>query len=314
MSKRVFDPTWWLDAPNKLRKTVAHRRRQALEAARREQFRDGGVVNPAPVFVVGCSRSGTTIVKKTLALSPELNALPGELFGFWSDVIDPARRGWDSDAATADDASDAVRDRCREHYYAKMGSGRFIDKTCINGFKVPFLQAIWPDARFVYLRRDGRDNVSSMINGWRRHEQFQLYQLPVSTGLEGIPEGRWCFFLEPGWREVLNTNLATVCAHQWVGINQALLDAKTAVDPERWVELRYEDLFERPDAMFAEAFECLDLPYTDAIRRQCREIAGTRVSIAGSAPARAKWRRENPQAIESILPAIEGMMARLGYR
>ena len=131
--------------------------------------------------------------------------------------------------------------------------------------------------------------------------------------MEGIPEGLWCFFLQPGWRDVLGQSLAKVCAHQWVSINQALLDARPQVAPERWIELRYEDLFERPEAMFEEAFERLDLPYDASMRAHCRNIADNKVSLAGTAPAPQKWKTQNREAIESILPDIEEMMQRLGY-
>lgn len=310
---RYLDPAWWADVPSKLHKTTSHYAKRSLEASRRARWRRNRVVTPAPVFVVGCSRAGTTIVKKTLARSAELTSIPAESFDFWGSVVNPANRGWDSDVATVEDATPAIIDRCREHYYGKLGGGRFLDKTCINGFKVPFLQAIWPDARFVYLRRDGRDNINSLIHGWQRYEQFKLYQLPVKTGLEGIPEGLWCFFLEPGWRDVLGSNLAKVCAHQWVSINQALLDARPQVDPSRWIELRYEDLFHRPEAMFEEAFERLELRYDDDMRAHCRNIADNKVSLAGTAPAPEKWKTQNREAIESILPDIAEMMQKLGY-
>ena len=116
-----------------------------------------------------------------------------------------------------------------EFFFRKLGSGRFIEKTCINGFKVPLLNALWPHACFVYLHRDGRDNVNSLIEGWRHHDEFALYELPVVHGIEGIPERTWCFFLQPGWREVLGRPLEEVCAHQWVAINEAILAASSLV-------------------------------------------------------------------------------------
>jgi len=36
--------------------------------------------------------------------------------------------------------------------------------------------------------------------------------------------------------------LEEVCAHQWVAINEAILASRELVSPERWIELRYEDI------------------------------------------------------------------------
>jgi hypothetical protein len=310
---RYLDLAWWSDMPNKVYKTSAHYERLTIEAARTVYWRVRRPSVPPPVILVGCSRAGTTVVHDTIAHSRALKAFRYEPRYFWQGLFDPAQRGWMSDGATAEDATPEVRRKVHEFYFKKLGGGRFLEKTCINGFKIPLLDALWPDAYFVHLHRDGRDNISSLINGWRRYEQFALYELPVDTHIEGIPERTWCFFLEPGWRDALGRPLEEVCAHQWVAINEAILASRELVPPERWIELRYEDIFTRPVEMFREVFERVDLPFNAEMHAYCRSLASHGVSLIGSAPAPGKWHRQNPEAIERILPIIAPTMSKLGY-
>lgn len=308
-----LDLEWWSDVPNKIRKTSAYYKRASVEMARTAYWRVWRPSVTPPVILVGCSRAGTTVVHDTIAHSSALKSFPHEPRQFWQHLFDPAQRGWVSDGAMAEEATPDIRERVYEFYYRKLGAGRFLEKTCINGFKIPLLHALWPEAHFVYLHRDGRDNISSLINGWRQHELFGLYELPVETHIEGVPERTWCFFLEPGWREVLGRPLEEVCAHQWVAINEAILSASDLIAPERWTQVRYEDIFTRPVAMFEHLFERLGLPFDAEMRAYCSSLGGRGVSLIGSAPGPGKWRQHNPEAIERILPVITPTMSKLGY-
>ncbi|MBK7216095.1 MAG: sulfotransferase [Candidatus Promineofilum sp.] len=45
---------------------------------------------------------------------------------------------------------------------------RLLEKTPENCLRLPFLQALFPDARVLFLVRDGRANVHSLLEGWRQ--------------------------------------------------------------------------------------------------------------------------------------------------
>ena len=83
------------------------------------------------------------------------------------------------------------------------------------------------------------------------------------------------------------------------------------IPASQWIHLRYEDIFERPVAMFREAFERLSVPFTPELRARCENLRPT--SIVKGKPKPQKWRDHNPQAIERILPTIAPMMRELGY-
>jgi hypothetical protein len=273
---------------------------------------------PDPLFVIGCSRSGTTITFETLAASGAFLNFGCEIPQFWNGLHGPHSNGWESEAAGADDARPEHRDAALRFFYQRLGAGPVLDKTCINTLRVPYLQRLFPDARFVFIHRDGRDNVSSMIDGWRLGRTdggFGLEKFfgpsPEPVAINGGEFREWHFFLPPGWRAYNGASLEEVCAFQWSSANRLALDAKERIPRDQWIELRYEDLFERPVAMFRELFARLDLPFTEAMRARCANLQPT--SIVKGAPRKDKWKEHNREAIERILPAIAPLQQRLGY-
>ena len=290
---------------------------RALYFAAREAwwpvFRPGG---DKPIFVVGCSRSGTTVTYETLAIASELRSFGYELPQFWNGLSGPCTNDWASEAAGADEAKSEFRSAALKYFYARLGSGRTLDKTCINVMRVPFLNTLFPDAQFVYIHRDGRDNVSSMMDGWR-DGRFALSQFlgpfPEEVRINDGEFTEWHFFLPPGWRDHNRASLEEVCAYQWVMANNLALDAGEAIPPQRWIRVRYEDIFDRPVELFRGVYERLGLPFTDDIASHCASMGSRPTSIVSGMPARSKWRQRNPEAVERILPMLEPVMKRLGY-
>lgn len=273
---------------------------------------------PDPVFVIGCSRSGTTITFETLAASGAFLNFGYEIPQFWNRLYGPHGNDWDSEAAGPEHARADHRDAALRFFYQRLGNGAVLDKTCINTMRVGYLHRLFPHARFVFIHRDGRDNVSSMMDGWRYGRTdggFGLEKFfgpsPVPVAINGGEFREWHFFLPPGWRAYNQASLEEVCAFQWMSANRLALEGKASVPEAQWIQVRYEDLFERPVEMFREIFERLALPFNDAMRERCANLQPT--SIVKGAPKKEKWKERNAQAIERILPAIAPMMHRLGY-
>jgi hypothetical protein len=273
---------------------------------------------PDPVFVVGCSRSGTTLTYETLALAPQFLSFGWEIPQFWDGLYGPLNNGWQSEAAGAENARPEHRDAAIRYFYQRLGTGWVLDKTCINVMRIPYLYALFPQAKFVFIQRDGRDNISSMMDGWRYGRtdgRFELSQFfgpfPEQVAINGGEFREWAFFLAPGWQRYNHASLEEVCAFQWTSANRMALDARKHIPSEQWIQLRYEDVFERPVAMFRDAFTQLGIPFTAALEAHCAHLQPT--SVVKGTPKQQKWREHNPKAIERILPTIAPMMRELGY-
>jgi len=275
---------------------------------------------PDPVFVIGCSRSGTTVTFETLAASGHFLHFDYELPQLWDGLYGPLNNGWASEAAGPEHAERAHRERALAYFYARLGAGPVLDKTCINTLRVAYLHKLFPRAKFVFIHRDGRDNISSMIDGWRLGRTdggFGLEKFfgpsPVPVEINGGEFREWHFFLPPGWRDYNRASLEEVCAFQWISANRLALDAARDVPAAQWIQVRYEDIFERPVEMFRTVFERLGLPFDARMEAHCAGLSGRPTSIVKGTPKKQKWKESNPEAIARILPAIAPLMRELGY-
>ncbi len=267
------------------------------------------------VFIVGCSRSGTTAVFKTLSLATGLASLLKESHDFWNDIHPPSENNWESHMLGSEQSNKNDHEAVSRYFYRHVGARRFVDKANQNCFRIPYLNKLFPDAFFVFVKRDGRDNINSLIHGWSRPDEFGAWSqdLPAEVRIDNGAYKRWCFFLFPGWRNYLNTSIEEVCAKQWVEANKSILMAKEEIPCNRWIEIFYEDILNSPKETFQTVFRQLGLPFDEEMKRHCDSMVENPYN-AFSIPRLNKWRDENRVRIEKILPAISETMTDLGYK
>jgi len=272
---------------------------------------------PDPVFIVGCSRAGTSVTYETIRLSRRLLSFGYELPTFWNGLWGPRHNGWHSEGAEAHHADPRHRDAAFRFFYERLGPGWVLDKTCINVLRIPYLHRLFPKAFFIYIHRDGRDNVNSLMEGWKQTPRFALRQflgpLPERVRIDGGRFDDWSFFLPPDWRRFNDAPLERVCAHQWVSANRAALDAEKLVPGDRWIRIRYEDFFVDPVAVFRGVFDRLGLPFEEAVRRRCEALLEHQTSLVSGPPRLEKWKVQNPQAVERVLDVLAPTLRELDY-
>lgn len=293
---------------------------RAAQALHYPSYLLGGKLD-RPVFVLGAPRSGTTLLYRVLRRSPYLaHWQPSEAHEVWELDHHPTLRNWESNVLGAADADDATARRIRRSFYLVAGNHkRFIDKTPRNTLRVPFVDAIFPDAIYVFLQRDGRENVNSLINAWRS-PRYRVYELPEPHRIPGVDPNWWKFVLYPGWQADIAGPLEVVCARQWKFANDYSLDARASIEgggvsdraQGRWVTVRYEDLIDDPSSEVGRIMELLGVPLDDVVRAAARAVSDTPVNVV-TPPERGKWKKENPAEIERIVPLIAATMGRLGY-
>jgi hypothetical protein len=302
------------DFLRKVDKTVRFHTRRALRVARGAWWSMARPPAVQPVFVVGCSRAGTTVVYKVLSEADELGSLSRETHDFWDARHPVAERRWSTHALGIRDASSVDRDHVTRYFFSQTGRHRWVDKNNQNGLCVPYLNALFPDAKFVFVTRHPGDNLASLIEGWSRPEEFATWsgQLEVRVNFEGrsLP---WCFFLAEGWRAYVDRPLEEICAFQYRAMNEALLTAERTLAPERWTRLAYEDLLRAPHEATRQLFARLGLRYDSPAAERCKAALGQTYN-AFSTIAVDKW-RSSPHAtrVARVLPELAPLAARLGY-
>lgn len=269
----------------------------------------------SPVFVVGCSRAGTTLVYKTLSESREIGTLQRETHDFWARLHPLQEKNWETHALSADDASDYDRDYVARYYYSWTGKTRFVDKNNQNGLCVPYLFALFPYAHFIYVKRNPGDNLNSLIEGWRRPEEFATWSrdLPARVAIDGGKYNSWCFFLAEGWQQFRSAHIEDVCAFQYNAINQSILDAKPAIADQRWHEVFYEDLVRDPVGQFRSLFTACGLEFDERLERHCGNVLSLPYN-AFSAIRVDKWKDgRNSDRIRRVLPELGKLSKQMGY-
>lgn len=129
----------------------------------------------SPAYILGTGRSGTTILGIVLSMHREVGFL-NEPKLLWAelhsgeDLIGSYNR---NDARYRLGASDATPDIVRAAhrifggYLALSNTSRLVDKYPELIFRTPFVQAIFPDAKFLFLSRGGKATCDS-IDGWSK--------------------------------------------------------------------------------------------------------------------------------------------------
>ncbi len=225
-----------------------------------------------PFFIVGCSRSGTTLLRLLLRSHPNLE-IPSEshfipllyrAFGNPSSDEEAWRMArrilkhprvvfWNITAEKQDFSGcrsfSGVTRRLFEICAQKQGKPRWGDKTPEYVREIPLLVQLFPDAQVIHIVRDGRDVALSWLRAG--YHPRNLYMAAS------------------GWRERVTRGRS----------DGALLPADT------YFELRYEGLLADPEATMRRVCEFLNETYDPAVLRP-HVVPSERESLAA---ARGEW-------------------------
>ena len=259
-----------------------------------------------PIFVVGMNGSGTTMVVDSLSLHPDLygfrretRVIPylisqadalGDLnddqkfYKVWEMVCNipeftnmnnavppPIPSNWKD--FPRDFAS--VLDAVFRYFAASEGKTRWCEKTPQHIQHMPALQAVFPNAKFIHLIRDGRDGAASFHRRWKRTPELTLFR----------------------WKKVVSAGMET---------------GKTLGD--NYFELKYEDLTESPELWMRKICKFLSVDYHEDVIKSRHPQSEKFGSIGKIEKNSAKWKKYFKEPQLSRLESIAGaQLASLGY-
>ncbi len=240
-----------------------------------------------PVVIIGAGRSGTNVLRDMLT------RMPG--FATWNcDEINPIWRhgnlSWPDDEIPVQAATPRVRRYIRgafQRIWSQEGQPRFVvEKTCANSLRVPFVDTVLPEAKYLYIVRSGIDVVASARKRWQG--DLEIPGLPYFaakaryTPLSDLPIYAWSFIRSrlglmlgknkrlsvwgprfAGMSEMGESPLEEICARQWSACINSADEAFARIASERVMTLRYEDLTANPTAVLTEILGFLEAE-TDA--------------------------------------------------
>jgi hypothetical protein len=207
-----------------------------------------------PVVIVAAPRSGSSLLFETLTHSPDFYTVGGEshqqfesipalradAHGYTSGRLDRRDAAPEILAALRQRFAQSLRNRDGKPPPASAGAVRLLEKTPKNALRLPLLDALFPDALYIFLYREPQENVSSIIEGW---ESGRFVMYPDLPGWVGPP---WSFLLVPGWRDLNRQPLAAIAAAQWQRTLAILLDDLESIPRRRVHALTYRDFLTDP--------------------------------------------------------------------
>jgi len=303
------------DFLNKVGKTSKHYLEMALSRLRSSRFTILPVDLCQPIFIVGCSRAGTTLLYKTFSESRELGSLHKETHDFWAGLHPLSQRDWISHEIPPELACERDRKLACRLFYSSTGKRRIVDKNNQNGLSIPYLHTLFPDAHFVFIKRSPGDNIESLIKGWGKASEFGTWSsnLPEEVAIGNGAYRNWCFFLAEGWRNYCGSSIEDVCAFQYQSMNQAILNAGENIPSEQWHEVTYETLIADPVGQFRRLFELCGINFNGKLETHCAGVLDRPYNTFSSIGV-DKWKEgENHNRIENALKTLGPIMSRLGY-
>lgn len=267
-----------------------------------------------PVIIVAAPRSGSTALFETVAVTPQLHNPGGEAHwlveGFRNFL--PGAPGVDSNRLTAAHMNPqvalAMKARLSEKLVDAAGqpadadSVRLLEKTPKNALRIPFFDALFPDARYVFLWREPEENISSIIDAWRSGGWVTYPQLPGW-------DGPWSLLLPPGWQSLKGKPLPEVAAYQWATTNQTIMDDLEALPADRRHVVRYSDFVADPAGVIRGICEFAGLEFDGALKeRTGGELPVSRHTL--TPPKADKWKK-NAAEIEPLMAGLQPVLERL---
>jgi hypothetical protein len=253
-----------------------------------------------PILMVGMPHSGTTVSMRLVAKHPDIvnyseaNTVLQPIGYFDFENGDHVR--------TRKEATPKEIDRLHSRFGFKAwytGKTQVLNKSPNNTVRLDFLDAVFPDAVWIHVIRDGRAVVNSLIQGlpddWETEDRFKPWRERVNP-FPGVKP--------PNWRSLLRDDPIEQHALQW----REVLDYALTLEKKLGLSiyhLKYEDLCSKPRMLIRDVYQYAGLEVNSKILESLPENLENR---------NYKW-QDNFTANEvALINNIQKpMLERLGY-
>jgi hypothetical protein len=304
-----------------------------------------------PIIIISVFRSGSNLIKEILCQLPGFGGWPAESINFIWRHGNALRV---DDELSINDANDYVKNYIRKAFSnlsIKYGYKYIVEKTDQNSLRVGFVNEIFPDANFIFVVRDGRDAIASMLK--RRHQSFSLVfrlrfllnkakYIPISdipiVATRNIKNMFQRFFIKKvvfqlgpvfkDMKKMINNHHSEIeiVALQWAkSIEKSYKEIKN-IEPNRVHIIKYEKLVTNSEYEIIKLLNFLNIELSDKdsklffdkilfgeISKESRSPKMKTVEGISNKSV-GRWKMElDDDALNTIMPIIENSMKILGY-
>jgi tetratricopeptide (TPR) repeat protein len=246
------------------------------------------------VFLLGYPRSGTTLVENILASAPGVVALEERETLCDTEGVLIAN---DGNMPDLDALDPKLLAELRHKYWERVRSwggnveGKvFVDMNPLNGFKLPVIARLFPEARILIMRRDPRDVVLSCF-------RINFVPSPAAYAFSDLEE----------------------TARHYDALMR-LIDLCRARLPLKFHEVRYDKLVADFETTVRALADFVGLQWTDEFHAFDRTARTRGVRTASATQVRrglydggGRWRRYQDQ-LAPVLPILAPWVERFGFR
>lgn len=160
---------------------------------------------------------------------------------------------------------------------------RFIDKTPPNIYRIDYLKAVYPDAKFIYLVRNREANIQSLIKAWNhpklfvyKYRKYLTENLPMN--IKGYKGNVWKFFIPLAWQKYLETSIEEVCAYQYDDAHRVAKNSFSNMDQSQYLEISFENLLANPDEIMQKICDFTEIKYSKKMQDIVKKMPEVNVS------------------------------------
>jgi hypothetical protein len=220
---------------------------------------------------------------------------PVEAYAFWEHYCpgfsEPCRD------LTASDLSNRSAKRVRRALSQVITDRRPRLLIKVTGWpRIGFLKALYPDAKFIHVYRDGRAVANSLLNvffwsGWRGPDNWRWGELSPQQ------KARWLKY---------DRSFAVLAGIEWETLMAAQDQAKQNLPPGDLLEIRYEDLCQDRMGVFGNATQFCGLDWSPRFQAT---VQGTEIEDTYD-----KWRQDlNSVQQQQLNDCIQQALSKYGY-
>ena len=282
---------------------------------------------PKAVIIIGSVRSGTNMLRDILVKIPN--------HGTWDcDEINPIWRHGNlnhpHDELSKEMATPRIVAFIRNEFRKIAKSlkvNTVVEKSTANSLRLAYVNKIFPDAKYIFIYRDGRDVAASAQLRWNAKFDFNyslkkfryvpLVDMPyilfyyISNRIKGIFSSEqklksWGPRYENMDEDVKKYSILEVCALQWKHYVENTLEDLPQVESNNLLTLKYETLVNNPEEEMIKVCKFLDLPSETVQQHQLTKGISNR-SVGN-------WKKLDKKQIDLIEKHIDPLLSKLNYK